>query len=64
VDVGHEVVVSGSLVVDGSGIVVVGSGTVVVVVVVVVVLTLGPYVQTYSAPGSPFRHASQSVHVG
>jgi hypothetical protein len=48
--------------------VVVVSSTVVVVSetvdVVVVVSTDGPYDQTYSSPGSPLRHASQSVHVG
>jgi len=30
----------------------------------VVVFTDGPYDQTYSGPGSPKRHASQSLHVG
>jgi len=30
----------------------------------VVVVTLGPYDQTYSGPGFPLRHASQSVQLG
>lgn len=44
--------------------VVVAGSLVVVAVAEVVVVTDGPYDQTYSGPGSPKRHASQSAHVG
>jgi len=51
-----EVVVVELVVVEGSVVVVADAE--------VVVVTDGPYDQTYSGPGSPKRHASQSAHVG
>ena len=51
-----EVVVVELVVVEGSLVVVASTE--------VVVVTDGPYDQTYSGPGSPKRHASQSLHVG
>ena len=53
----------GSVVVVVASVVVVGS-TVVVGASVVVVGAVCPYDHTYSAPGSPLRHARQSAHVG
>ena len=51
-----EVVVVEVVVVEVSVVVVAGSE--------VVVVTDGPYDQTYSGPGFPLRHASQSVQIG
>ena len=51
-----KVVVVEVVVVEGSLVVVASSE--------VVVVTDGPYDQTYSGPGFPLRHASQSVQVG